>query len=79
MGTPTIDLRGMAARIRVAREARDLTIIQLAEECEVTPSAVRYWEDAHGPPRGDALYRLALVLGVTSDHLLGIDRLRGAS
>ena len=60
------------ARLIALRKARDLTQTQLADAIDSTQRAISYYECDGGNPDLDVLARLAQVLGVTTDHLLGI-------
>ena len=62
---------GAGARIRAARLARGLTQADLATAVGVSRSAVAQWEtDRAGQVRGN-IARIASVLGVSADHLVG--------
>lgn len=62
---------GAGARIRAARMARGMTQADLAAATGVSRSAVAQWEtDRAGQVRGN-LARIAEVLGVSTDHLVG--------
>ena len=66
-----MDEHGAGARIRAARIARGMTQADLAEAIGVSRSAVAQWEtDRAGQVRGN-LARVAEVLGVSADHLVG--------
>ncbi len=62
---------GAGARIRAARIARGMTQAELAACIGVSRSAVAQWEtDRAGQVRGN-LARIADILGVSTDHLVG--------
>lgn len=66
-----MDEEGAGARIRAARIARGMTQADLAACIGVSRSAVAQWEtDRAGQVRGN-LARIAEVLGVSTDHLVG--------
>lgn len=54
------------------REAAGLTQHQLAAQLGVPQSNIAFWERWDKPPRGDVLPKLAHVLGVSVDQLLGV-------
>lgn len=56
-------------KIRELREARGLTMTQLAAAMGVTLVAVSKWELGQAMPSADKLPRLAEVLGCTIDEL----------
>lgn len=58
-------------RIRQLREARGLTMEQLAAEIGVTKSRVNMWENNGAVPRQDVLLRLSQFFSVSIDSLLG--------
>lgn len=66
-----MDEDGPGARIRAARIARGMTQADLAAAIGVSRSAVAQWEtDRAGQVRGN-LARIAEILGVSTDHLVG--------
>ena len=52
------------ARLTLAREAKGLTMRQLAEGIETTASAVSQFENGKARPSGKTILRLSLILGV---------------
>jgi len=61
----------MGKRISALRKAAGLTQEQLAEKLGVTPQAVSKWENDQSCPDISILPRLAEILGVSCDYLLG--------
>jgi len=59
------------ARLIALRKARGLTQSQLADAIGVNQSTVSYHEAIADMPAGDVVVKLAQVLGVTTDELLG--------
>lgn len=59
------------SNIRKIRRSIDMTQQELADAICVSPSAVSHWERGITHPRVPDLPRLAKVLGVTIDELLG--------
>lgn len=68
----------MGERLRVARQARGLTLRQLAERLGVSPSMVSQIETGRASPSVSTLYAIASELDVSLDELLFNDR-RGGS
>lgn len=64
--------------IEAARRANGLTQAQAADASGITQTALSRYETGERKPESDILERLAGALGVTSDLLLGADRIRGA-
>ena len=53
------------------REEKGLTQKDLAEKLSLTPKAISFYELGSREPSGDALIRMAHILGTTTDYLLG--------
>ncbi len=66
-----IDMDGFAERLREARSARGLTQLRLAELLEISPRVYNRWERGIAAPRLDTVVRLAEILEVSLDELLG--------
>jgi transcriptional regulator with XRE-family HTH domain len=62
----------LGQRLTELRQAAGLTQTQLAERIGVHPSNVGFWELSGTPPRGEVLPKMAAVLGVSVDALLGV-------
>lgn len=60
-----------AQRLRLLREARQLTQVRLAELIEVDPRAYNRWERGTIAPQLDTLIKIADVLQVSLDELVG--------
>jgi len=63
-----------SARLKAAREAKGLSQADLAERTGLQPSAVSHFETGRRAPSFDNLRILADALGVTTDFLLGRQR-----
>lgn len=66
-------------RIKDLREAKRLSMDQLAKELNITKSRVNMWENNGTIPRGDLLIQLAQYFNVSTDYLLGNDDMSGVS
>ena len=75
----SIDPDGVGRRIASARESRGWSVNQLALRCDCTRQSVEAYESGATLPGSKILARLSLALGVTTDDLLGLPRLRGVS
>ncbi|SMC32666.1 Transcriptional regulator, contains XRE-family HTH domain [Fulvimarina manganoxydans] len=62
----------LADRLRTVREARDLTQADVARATNLDLRTVRAYEAAAKTPSAGTLVRLASVLGVSVDYLLGL-------
>ena len=60
-------------RLRVLRQARGLSQVDLARELGVTKQSVSNWENDNIQPSIEVLVRLAGVFSVSTDYLLGLD------
>ena len=58
-------------RLKTARNLRDLSQTQLADEAKLPQSSVSHFEAGDRKPSFDNLRRLATALNVTTDYLLG--------
>jgi len=65
-----MEMAGVGARIRSAREKMGLTQAALAAQVGVTRSAVAQWETGRAGQVGWNLAQIAAVLGVGVEHLL---------
>lgn len=59
------------ARLLALRKAAGLSQVQLAELIGETQGNISFWERTDKPPRSDILPKLARVLGVSVEALLG--------
>jgi transcriptional regulator with XRE-family HTH domain len=72
MGRPISKPRPkQGARLAAFRKAAGLSQAELAHALGVTQSSVAYWETAPKPPRSEILAKMATVLGVRVEELLG--------
>jgi len=62
---------GFGRRLTALRKVRSLSQLDLAEALGIKQPTVSYYESQGGTPQADVLTRLAKVLGVTMDELLG--------
>jgi transcriptional regulator with XRE-family HTH domain len=69
------DMEQFAARLRQAREARQMTQTRLAELLEVDRRVYNRWERGASLPQLDAVVRIAQVLQSTVDALVGLEPL----
>ena len=58
-------------RLRAARELRKLNQTELALKAKLPPSSIAHFESGSRKPSFDNLKRLASVLDVSTDYLLG--------
>lgn len=56
-------------------EERGITQSALAEEIGYTQRAVSKWVNLQAEPTEDAIYRISVFFGVTTDYLLGLDEI----
>lgn len=59
------------ARLKAARELRQINQADLAEKCGLPPTSISHFESGSRKPSFDNLRRLAEMLSVTADFLLG--------
>lgn len=64
----------MGQRLRAARQARDLTLRELAQRLGVSPSMISQIETGRASPSVSTLYAIASELDVSLDELLFNDR-----
>jgi len=64
----------LGQKLKDLRKARGLTQLQVAERVGISKAMVSSYELSTRQPSYDILIRLALLFGVSTDHLLGIDR-----
>lgn len=65
------DMSAFAERLRLLREARNLSQVRLSELLGVDPRAYNRWEKGATAPHLDTVIRIADVLQVTLDELVG--------
>ncbi|MFZ1873292.1 MAG: helix-turn-helix transcriptional regulator [Chania sp.] len=66
-----MDMSAFAERLRLLREARNLSQVRLAELLSVDPRAYNRWEKGASAPHLDTVIKIADVLQVTMDELVG--------
>ena len=64
-----------AERIKALREARGWTQAELARRLNITPNGVNSWEQGLSMPSPACLVDLAKLFSVSTDYLLGVERL----
>lgn len=67
----SIDMEGFVERLRKARTARRLTQARLAELLEVSARVYNRWERGTSIPKLDTVVKIAEILEVTVDELVG--------
>lgn len=68
---PEVDMENFPETLRALRESRGLTQVRLAELIDVSPRVYNRWETAAAAPRLDTLVKIADILSVTLDELVG--------
>lgn len=66
-----MDMSAFAERLRLLREARNLSQVRLSELLGVDPRAYNRWEKGATAPHLDTVIKIADVLQVTLDELVG--------
>lgn len=61
-------------RLRELREAKGISLRELARQIGEEHSNVRYWETSGNLPRSNVLIPMAKALGVTVEELLGQEK-----
>lgn len=61
-----------ATRLREARESRGWNQAELAQRADMQPSAIAHFEASRRKPSFDNVRRLAKVLEVSADYLMGV-------
>lgn len=64
-----------AERIKALREARGWTQAELARQLSITRNGVNSWEQGFSMPSPACLVDLAKLFSVSTDYLLGVERL----
>ena len=65
----------IADRIKALREARGWTQAELARRLNITRNGVNSWEQGLSMPSPACLVDLAKLFSVSTDYLLGVERL----
>lgn len=68
-----------AERIKVLREARGWTQAELARRMNITRNGVNSWEQGLSMPSPACLVDLAKLFSVSTDYLLGVERLESVN
>ena len=68
-------MRRTAERIKALREARGWTQAELARRMNITRNGVNSWEQGLSMPSPACLVDLARLFSVSTDYLLGVERL----
>lgn len=61
-------------RLREIRQERGISQVELAKIIQTTNDSVYSWEKGRSQPSIDAIRKLCVALGVSSDYLLGLER-----
>ena len=61
------------SRLRLLRQAKNITQKQLADQLRLTKSVISAYETDLRLPSYDILIKLSAIFGVTMDYLLGIN------
>ena len=68
---PWVDMSAFAERLRLLREARQITQTRLASLLEVDPRVYNRWERGIASPQFDTVVKIANILQVSLDELAG--------
>lgn len=68
----SVDLQIMAERLKDLRITNRLTQAQLSTEADIERKSIIRYETGFNVPNGRNLVKLAEVLGVTTDYILGL-------
>lgn len=68
----TFDREIFAERLRSLRAEKGVGQNLLAKELEISNASISYWETGKQIPSAEAVYKLSVYFGVSSDYLLGI-------
>ena len=61
-------------KLREVRLKSGMTQLQLADKVNVTKSVISYYEHKDKKPSPDILIKFSEIFGVTTDYLLGIEK-----
>lgn len=61
-----------STRLRQIREKRGISQSDLAERCQIGEKGIWRYENGQGDPSADILGRIAQVLNISTDYLLGL-------
>jgi len=62
----------LGQRIAAARERAGISQIELAQKLQTVQPSIAYWERSAVNLRSDVIIKLAQILGISADELLGI-------
>ncbi len=68
---PEVDMEQFPETLKLLRESRGLTQARLAELIEASPRVYNRWETGAAAPRLDTLVKIADILNVSLDELVG--------
>ena len=60
-------------RIRLLRQARNMSQVELAKRLGVTKQSVSNWENDNIQPSIEMLVKLAAIFSVSTDYMLGLE------
>ena len=60
-------------RIRLLRQARNMSQVELAKRLGVTKQSVSNWENDNIQPSIEMLVKLAAIFSVSTDYVLGLE------
>ena len=66
-------MKVFAERLKELRLGENLSQRKLAELTNLSPSAIKQWENESRVPNAEAVVALAKYFGVSSDYLLGLE------
>ena len=67
------NVKEMGEKIKYLRKEAGIGQNQLAEYLDVSNASSSYWETGKQLPSAEAIYKLAIVINVPADYLLGIN------
>lgn len=67
------ELIRLGQRLRAQRQALGITQQALADQAGLNHSAIHYWETGQSEPRSLKLAKVAQLLNISVDELLGLD------
>lgn len=63
----------LGKQIKILREAKQISQVELARQIDVTKQSVSNWENDNIMPSVEIIKKLSLYFGCTSDYLLELD------
>ena len=67
-----MDFKAFGKRVREARKKRNLKVAQVAEALFVAKNTAYAWEEGKAVPSLETAFKLAKLLNVSVDYLLGL-------